>query len=70
MTSHENENWRKCPNCGSPLLVDPATGKTEPCADCKSQASPFGLYGGMLVVGLGVIGVIALVIYGISLLLG
>ena len=70
MTSQENENWSKCPNCGSPLLVDPNTGKTEPCANCASQASAAGLYGGAFAILLGVVVVAILVIYGISLLFG
>jgi hypothetical protein len=70
MTSQSNENWSKCPRCGSPLLVDPATGKTEPCANCRSHSSTGGLFGGMFAIALGVVVVVILLIYGISLLLG
>jgi hypothetical protein len=69
MTSQPNENWRNCPGCGSPLLVNPVTGRTEPCANCVSQASTGGLLGGIFAIGLGVVVVVVLVIYGISLLL-
>jgi uncharacterized protein (DUF983 family) len=70
MNSSINENWRKCPQCGSPLLVNPQTGKTEPCANCASQKSTGGLFGGTFAIVLGVVVVAILVIYGISLLLG
>jgi hypothetical protein len=69
MTSPSNENWHKCAQCGSPLLVDPSTGKTEPCANCLSQKSSGGLLGGAFAIALGVAVVVILVIYGINLLL-
>jgi hypothetical protein len=62
--------WHKCPQCGTPLLLDPSTGKTEPCANCQSLKSRGGLFGGMFAIALGVAVVVILVIYGISLLLG
>jgi hypothetical protein len=70
MPANNNENWRDCPKCGSRLLVDPATGKTEPCANCLSLKSTGGLLGGSFAILVAVIVVAILVIYGISLLLG
>jgi hypothetical protein len=64
MTSQENENWRNSPRCGSPLLVDPQTGKIEPCANCTSLASTAGFFGGMFAIGLNVVIVVGRVIYG------
>ncbi len=70
MSSSINENWGKCPRCGSPLLVDPQTEKAEPCANCASQKSAGGLLGGTFAIVLGLVVIAILVIYGISLLLG
>jgi hypothetical protein len=70
MVSHENENWSKCPHCGSRLLVEPATGNVEPCANCKSLSSSGGLFSGMFALALGVAVVVVVVIYCITLLLG
>lgn len=57
MTDNNNENWTKCPRCGSPVMISAETGEPEPCANCRSQSSPWGLYlGGFAVIaGLGVI---------------
>jgi hypothetical protein len=70
MTQNDNENWRECPKCKARLLVNPSTGKTEPCANCASQKSTGGLVGGAFAIALGVVVVAILVIYGISLLFG
>ena len=70
MTPNDNENWRECPVCGARLLVNPATGKPESCANCLSLKSTGGLLGGSFAIILGVIVIAILVIYGISLLLG
>jgi hypothetical protein len=70
MTEDDNENWRECPQCGARRLINPATGKIEPCAHCLSLKSPGGLFGGSFAIALGVIVVAILVVFGIRLLLG
>ena len=64
----DNENWDKCPQCGSPVMKDPATGKTESCSNCESLASPTaGWFGGYFLFFFS-IGIVVLVYYCIRLL--
>jgi hypothetical protein len=60
MTNSGNENWGQCPKCGSPVLIDPNTGRTEPFGNCAALASRSGLYVGIywIVAGLAVVGLI------------
>ena len=44
----ENENFVPCPRCGTPVFVDPTTGQTEACSNCKSLKSPRPLQLGCL----------------------
>ena len=59
----------ECPKCGSPIMIDAATGKPEKCANCASQSSRRGLFLGGLAVTLGLIGVVYLVYVCIKALL-
>ena len=68
MTSNSNENWRPCPTCGSPVLIDQATGQSEPCSTCAARASPWGLGVGLLFIVLGMLAVAALVYFCIRIL--
>lgn len=65
-----NDNWGKCPKCGSPILIDPVTSQMEACSNCESVASPVGFFAG----GLGILlvfAVVALVLFfSLRLLLG
>ena len=60
MSASGNENWGTCPKCGSPVLIDPKTGRAEPCGNCASLSSRSGLYAGVywIVAGLVVVGLI------------
>ena len=60
MTTGGNENWGQCPKCGSPVLIDANTGRTEQCGTCAALASRTGLYVGAvgIVAGLLFIGLI------------
>jgi len=60
MATGGNENWGKCPKCGSPVLIDPGTGRAETCSNCASLASKAGLYAGVhwIVAWLVVVGLI------------
>ena len=70
MTVDNNKNWGKCPNCGSPVLIDPATRQAESCSNCTAKSSPVGLYLGVFAVILGLVGVIFLVYLGVRMLSG
>lgn len=67
--AENNENWGQCPKCGEPMLIDPNTGKTEPCAMCASLASKrVGVMGiGLLIAGIAAI--VALVYFCVRILL-
>jgi uncharacterized protein (DUF983 family) len=55
--TESNENWGTCPKCGEPVLIDPKTGKMQPCATCASQSSPGVAMGVVLVIaGIAAIG--------------
>lgn len=62
MSDDNNENWGKCPNCGTPVLINPETSEAEACSNCASAASKGGLYGGTLGIVIG-IAVVALIVY-------
>jgi uncharacterized protein (DUF983 family) len=66
----ENENWDKCPKCGSPVLLNPETGMAENCSNCESQASATGGWIGLWFITLLVLGVVALVYFSIQILFG
>lgn len=66
----ENENWDKCPKCGSPVMLDPETGRAENCSNCESQASLTGGWLGLGFIALLVLGMIALVYFSIQILFG
>ena len=70
MSQVGNENWSECPKCGARVLINPNTNQPEPCGNCKSQASRTGLYGGVFLLAVAVIGVIALVYFCIRLFVG
>ena len=63
-----NENWAKCPACGEPVMIDPNTGKAEPCATCASLATKqVGVLGvGVLLAGAAL--VVGVVYYCLQLL--
>lgn len=63
-----NENWGTCPKCGEPVLINPSTGKMEPCAACASRKSPGVAMGTMLLIA-GVAIVAGLVYFCIRILL-
>lgn len=63
-----NENWGTCPKCGEPVLIDPATGRTEPCATCSSRKSPGVAVGAVSVIA-GIIAIGVLVYLCIRILL-
>ncbi len=66
--SEGNENWGKCPKCGSPVMIDPETGDAEVCSRCESLASStVGWLGGYFFVFV-VAAIIVLVCYCIHLL--
>ena len=60
-TAQSNENWGKCPTCGEPVLIDPKTGETQPCATCASRKSPGVPMGAVFIAG--VIVAIAVLIF-------
>jgi hypothetical protein len=62
MTTGGNENWGQCPKCGSPTLIDPNTGRAEPCGNCTALASRAGLYGGVYWIVVGLV-VVVLIVY-------
>ena len=61
MTSAPNENWQDCPTCGAPVLVDPQSGRPDPCSSCAAKQSNVGLYLGGLALLIGLSGVAFLV---------
>ena len=63
-----NENWGTCPKCGEPFLINPSTGKMEPCAACASRKSP-GVARGMTLLIAGIAIVVGLVYFCIRVLL-
>ncbi|MEO7402427.1 MAG: hypothetical protein ABIU95_02015 [Burkholderiales bacterium] len=63
-----NENWGTCPGCGEPVLINPSTGKMEPCAACASRKSPGVAMGTMLLIA-GIAIVVGLVYFCIRVLL-
>jgi uncharacterized protein (DUF983 family) len=63
-----NENWGTCPRCGEPVLINPSTGKMEPCAACESRKSPGVAIGTMLFIA-GIVAVVGLVYLCIRILL-
>jgi hypothetical protein len=62
MTTGGNENWGQCPKCGSPVLIDPTTGRAEKCGNCAALSSRAGLYAGVYWIIAGV-AVLVLVVY-------
>ena len=70
MTTGGNENWGKCPKCGTPVLIDPETGRAEPCGNCASLASRSGLYTGLFWIVAGIAIVILIVYFCIRLING
>jgi uncharacterized protein (DUF983 family) len=62
MSDDNNENWGKCPKCGSPVLINPDTSEAEACSNCASAASKGGIYGGTLGIVID-LAVVALVVY-------
>ncbi|MEM9660291.1 MAG: hypothetical protein AAF961_18155 [Planctomycetota bacterium] len=64
----DNENWSVCPKCGAPVMINPATGALEPCAECASAASKdVGAMGiGAIAAGLALI--VALVYFCLRIL--
>jgi hypothetical protein len=60
MAVGSNDNWGQCPKCGSPVLINPNTGRPEQCATCKSMKSRFGLFVGgyWIILGLAVVALI------------
>jgi len=57
-----NENWGQCPKCGSPVLVNPNTGRAEPCANCLALSSKAGLFAGGYWIIAGLV-VVASIVY-------
>ncbi len=70
MSSDNNENWGKCPKCGSPVLIDPETSIPEPCSNCAANASPWGLYAGVIGILLAVVVFVVVLAICIRILLG
>lgn len=67
--AERNDNWGQCPKCGEPVLIDPDTGKAEPCAACASLSSKqVGIMGIVLLV-MGIVAVGGLVYFCIRILL-
>jgi uncharacterized protein (DUF983 family) len=66
--AESNDNWHTCPKCGEPVLIDPKTGRVQPCANCTSQKSP-GIAVGSLLVIAGIVAIIVLVYLCIRILL-
>jgi hypothetical protein len=62
----DNENWGQCPKCGSPVLLDPVTGQPEACSNCTAKKSSVWLYLGGLAVTAGVLGIVYLVYFCIT----
>jgi len=67
-TNSENENWGTCPKCGTPVLIDPATGTAEPCAACASHASPTGRALGVTWIVAGIVLIVILVVVCLQML--
>ena len=63
-----NENWGKCPKCGTPVLINPSTGKAESCATCATRRSPGVALGALLTIA-GVVAIVASVYFCIRILL-
>ncbi|WP_146447655.1 hypothetical protein [Bythopirellula polymerisocia] len=70
MSNDNNENWGKCPKCGSPVLIDPVTSQMEPCSNCLSEASPVGLLTGTVGILLALVVVALVLFFSLRLLLG
>jgi hypothetical protein len=66
--AESNDNWRACPQCGEPVLIDPKTGRVQPCANCASQKSPGVAVGSLLIIA-GVFAIVVLVYLCIRILL-
>lgn len=64
-----NDNWTTCGKCGEPVLIDPNTGKAEPCANCATIASKPGVASGTLLVIAGIVAIVGLVYLCIRILL-
>jgi uncharacterized protein (DUF983 family) len=64
----DNQNWGTCPKCGEPVLLDPKTGQAEPCATCASLASKSAGSAGMALLIAGVVALIGLVYFCVSIL--
>ena len=65
-----NENWGKCPKCGSPVLIDPVTSQMEECSNCLAGASPVGLFAGSFGILLALVVVALVLFFSLRLLLG
>lgn len=69
MNTESNENWGTCPKCGEPVLIDPNTGKMQPCATCASLADKPGIaMRAVWIIG-GLVAIVALVYLCIRILL-
>ena len=64
-----NDNWKECPTCGEPVLIDPQTGQTQPCANCATVKSKPIAAAGILLLALGIAAIITLVFLCIRILL-
>ncbi|MEQ8785269.1 MAG: hypothetical protein RIC55_03185 [Pirellulaceae bacterium] len=69
MADSDNPNWGECPKCGSPVMIDPASGRLQACARCASAASPYSGVLGVFFLLLGLAAVVALVYFCIELIL-
>jgi hypothetical protein len=69
MADSDNPNWGKCPKCGAPVMIDPETGKPQPCAQCASAASPYSGTLGIVFLLFGLAAIVGLVYLCIEILL-
>jgi hypothetical protein len=70
MTTDANENWGQCPKCGSPVLIDPSTGRAEPCGNCATLASRAGFYAGLFWILAGLAALVLVVYFCVRLING
>ena len=67
-TNETNDNWGTCPKCGTPVLISPTDGTPEPCSECASRASPWGLFNGLIYIALGIFAIVLLIYVCIQIL--
>ncbi len=69
LNAENNDNWGTCPKCGEPVMIDPKSGKAQPCATCASSASKMNVAMGIFLLAAGIAVIAGLVYFCIRILL-